>query len=104
MYTHYHFRDSTDSHPNPFRTKSSWEPPLPVNPNLLSYIASVAQSIQHSEHTFNNTTQNHAPLNLNQEEVQFLSQYNCANQEYVIKPADKGDAEPSMEGSEEMLS
>ena len=52
IYIHYHFRDSTDSHPNPFRTMNSWEPPLPDNPNLLLYIASIAQSIQH---TFNTT-------------------------------------------------
>ena len=71
MYTHYHFRHFSNKHPNPFKTNSSWTPPPPDNPNLLSYIISVAASIQHTfkQHTHTGQPQN---SNLNTEEIEFL--------------------------------
>ncbi len=91
MYTHYHFRHFSNKHPNPFKTNSSWTPPPPDNPNLLSYITSVAASIQHTfkQHTHTGQPQN---SNLNTEEMEFLKKINIYHQEFVIKPADKGGA------------
>ena len=89
MYIHYHFRHFSNDHPNPFKTQSTWSPPLPDNPNLLSYIASVAESIQR---VFKHNTYNQPSSNLNENEMSFLTNYNIHNQEYVIKPADKGGA------------
>ncbi len=91
MYTHYHFRHFSNKHPNPFKTNSSWTPPPPDNPNLLSYITSVAASIQHTfkQHTHTGQPQN---SNLNTEEMEFLKKFNIHHQEFVIKPADKGGA------------
>ena len=89
MYIHYHFRNSSNDHPNPFKTTSTWEPPLPDNPNLLSYICSVAESINH---TFRHNSHDQHTSNLNEEETNFLATYNIHNRKYVIKPADKGGA------------
>jgi hypothetical protein len=89
MYIHYHFRHFSNDHPNPFKTQSTWSPPLPDNPNLLSYIASVAESIQR---VFKHNAYNQPSSNLNENEMSFLTNYNIHNQEYVIKPADKGGA------------
>ena len=88
MYIHYHFRNFSNDHPNPFKTTSTWEPPLPDNPNLLSYICSV-ESINH---TFRHNSHDQHTSNLNEEETNFLATYNIHNQKYVIKPADKGGA------------
>ena len=84
MYIHYHFRNSSNDHPNPFKTTSMWNPPLPDNPNLLSYICSVAESIHQ--------TFSHKTHDLNEEEIKFLATHNIHNQKDVIKPADKGGA------------
>ena len=89
MYIHYHFRNSSNDHPNPFKTTSTWTPPLPDNPNLLSYICSVAESIHQ---TFSHNSHDQFTSNLNEEETNFLATYNIQNQKYVIKPADKGGA------------
>ena len=89
MYIHYHFRHFSNDHPNAFKTQSTWSPPLPDNPNLLSYIASVAESIQR---VFKHNAYNQPSSNLNENEMSFLTNYNIHNQEYVIKPADKGGA------------
>ena len=89
MYIHYHFRNLSNDHPNPFKTTSEWNPPLPDNPNLLSYICSVAESIHQ---TFSHKSHEQLTSNLNEEEIKFLATYNIHNQKYVIKPADKGGA------------
>ena len=89
MYTHYHFRNSSNNHSHPFKTTSVWKPPLPDNPSLLSYICSVAESIHH---TFSHNSHDQSTSNLTQEEINFLATYNIHNQKYVIKPADKGGA------------
>ena len=89
MYIHYHFRNSSNDHPNPFKTTSTWTPPLPDYPNLLSYICSVAESIHQ---TFSHNSHDQLTSNLNEEETNFLATYNIQNQKYVIKPADKGGA------------
>ena len=83
MYIHHHFRNSSNDHPNPFKTTSTWNPPLPDNPNLLSYICSVAESIHQ---TFSHKTHDQLTSNLNEEEIKFLATYNIHNQKYVIKP------------------
>ena len=89
MYIHYHFRNSSNDHPNPFKSTSEWNPPLPDNPNLLSYICSVAESIHQ---TFSHKSHEQLTSNLNEEEIKFLATYNIHNKKYVIKPADKGGA------------
>ena len=89
MYIHHHFRNSSNDHHNPFKTTSMWNPPLPDNPNLLSYICSVTESIHQ---TFSHKTHDQLTSNLNEEEIKFLATYNIHNQKYVIKPADKGGA------------
>jgi hypothetical protein len=80
MYIHYHFRHFSNDHPNPFKTQSTWSPPLPDNPNLLSYIASVAESIQR---VFKHNSYNQPNSNLNENEMSFLTNYNIHNQEYM---------------------
>ena len=87
MYTHYHFRNSSNDHPNRFKTTNIWKPPLPDNPNLLSYICSVAESINH---TFNHNSHDQLTSYLTEEETNFLATYDIHKQKYVIKPADKG--------------
>ena len=89
MYVHYYFRNSPNDHPNPFKTTSTWTPPLHDNPNLLLYICSVAKSIHQ---TFSHNSHDQLTSNLNEEELNFLATYNIHNQKYVIKPADKGCA------------
>ena len=89
MYIHYHFRHSLSPQSHPFKTKSSWTPPIPDNINLISYINSIAESIQY---TFPTTSQDPIHPNLNKEEQDFLSNYDIHNQNFVIKPADKGGA------------
>ena len=89
MYIHYHFRNASNDHPNPFKTTNTWKPPLPDNPNLLSYICSVAESINH---TFNHNFHDQLTSNLTEEETNFLATYDIHKQKYVIKPADKGGA------------
>ena len=84
MYTHYHFRNSSNDHPNRFT-----RPPLPDNPNLLSYICSVAESINH---TFDHNSHDQLTSNLTEEEINFLATYDIHKQNYVIKPADNGGA------------
>ena len=66
-----------------------WKPPLPDNPNLLSYICSIAESIHQ---TFSHNSHDQLTSNLNEEETNFLATYNIHNQKYAIKPADKGGA------------
>ena len=63
--------------------------PLPDNPNLLSYICSVAESINH---TFNHNSHDQLTSNLTEEKTNFLAtyMYDIHKQKYVIKPADKG--------------
>ena len=61
MYTHYHFRNSSNNHSHPFKTTSVWKPPLPDNPSLLSYICSVAESIHH---TFSHNSHDQSTSNL----------------------------------------
>ena len=89
MYIHYHFRNSPNIQPSPFKSTSTWKPPLPDNPNLISYICSVAESIHH---TFRQNPHDHLISNLTEEETNFLATYNIHNDKYVIKPADKGGA------------
>ena len=89
MYIHYHFRHSLSPQSHPFKTKSSWTPPIPDNINLMSYINSIAESIQY---TFPTTSQDPIHPNLNKEEQDFFSNYDIHNQNFVIKPADKGGA------------
>ena len=87
MYIHYHFRNSSNDHPNPFKTTSEWNPPLPDNPNLLSHICSVAESIHQ---TFSHKSHEQLTSNLNEEEIKFLATYNIHNKKYVIKQQTRG--------------
>ena len=81
MYIHYHFRNSPNIQPSPFKSTSTWKPPLPDNPNLISYICSVAESIHH---TFRQNPHDHLTSNLTEEETNFLATYNIHNDKYVI--------------------
>ena len=76
MYIHHHFRNSSNDHRNPFKTTSTWNPSLPDNPNLLSYICSVAESIHQ---TFSHKTHDQFTSNLKEEEIKFLATYNIHN-------------------------
>ena len=63
-------------HPNPFKTTNTWKPPLPDNPNLLPYICSVAESINH---IFNHNSHDQLTSNLTEEETNFLATYDIIN-------------------------
>ena len=87
MYIHYRFRNSPNNQPSPFKSTNTWKPPLPDNPNLISYICSVAES---THRTFSHNSHDHLTSNLTEEETNFLATYKIHNDKYVIKPADKG--------------
>ena len=88
MYIHYHFRNSSNDHPNPFKPPARGHHLYQIIPIYFHTFAPLQNPF--TKHSVNSHDQ--LTSNLNEEETNFLATYNIQNKKYVIKPADKGGA------------
>ena len=92
MYLQYHYRHQTDNHTiHPFKTKSTFTPPLPDNTNLLEYMSRILYELRTSHELNNHNKAFRHTKNISNTEEQTIKALRN-NEQLIVKPADKGGA------------